>query len=257
MHHLQCSRFKVQCFFVHSGNKANTVSESLGERCGWTLWFFAACCFELNCSENAWKGPVPIAGIQAALHTLWRTRLGCEGGKKVDLSAGIISPRVAPLSVDTFVSRASPDTKAGPGKGMSWCWGKDNCLRSFPSAGPALLGFLASFASVAIQTAVRHSLAVISSCFSRCCSFLFPQFDAGLWDNGGLRPGSYRCGSTPRSERGQPTGLDQHPAGLVWFMLVYQPKLIIMVKLAEKPIWDHQHTSMPCIQHNILPQNFT
>ncbi len=42
-------------------------------------------------------------------------------GVRVDLSTGIISPRVTPLTVDTFVSRASPDTKAGPGKGMSWC----------------------------------------------------------------------------------------------------------------------------------------
>lgn len=46
---------------------------------------------------------------------------GPGSGVSVDLSAGIISPRVAPLTVDTFVSRASPDTKAGPGKGMSWC----------------------------------------------------------------------------------------------------------------------------------------
>ncbi len=105
-------------------------------------------------------------------------------GVRVDLSTGIISPRVTPLTVDTFVSRASPDTKAGPGKGMSWCWGKDNCLRSFPSAGPPLLGFLASFASVAIQTAFRRGLAVISSCFSRCCSFLFPQFDAAAPGSG-------------------------------------------------------------------------
>ncbi len=109
---------------------------------------------------------------------------GPGSGVRVDLSAGIISPRVAPLTVDTFVSRASPDTKAGPGKGMSWCWGKDNCLRSFPSASPPLLGFLASFASVAIQTAFRRGLAVISGCFSRCCSFLFPQFDAAAPGSG-------------------------------------------------------------------------
>lgn len=41
---------------------------------------------------------------------------GPGSGVSVDLSAGIISPRVAPLTVDTFVSRASQTQKRGLGK---------------------------------------------------------------------------------------------------------------------------------------------
>lgn len=55
-----------------------------------------------------------------------------------------------------------------------------------------LLGFLASFASVAIQTALSRGRDIISSCFSKFYGFLFPQFDAAALSAGILA--LRRCG---------------------------------------------------------------